>query len=71
MRIRRLGLGNPGDVAPIGKGLSELRIDHGPGYRVYYRSFDASLIILLCAGTKRSQPADIERAKRIAAQWKD
>jgi putative addiction module killer protein len=70
MRIRRLGLGNAGDVSPIGGGLSEMRIDHGPGYRVYYLRRGATLVILLCGGDKRTQQADIRRARQIAAKWK-
>ena len=71
MRIRRLGLGNPGDVQPIGERLSEMRIDHGPGYRVYYMQQGGALVILLCGGDKRTQQKDIVRAKEIAAEWKD
>ncbi len=70
MRIRRLGLGNPGDVRPIGEGLSELRIDYGPGYRVYYLQQGAVLVVLLCGGDKRTQQTDIARAKSLAAEWK-
>jgi len=70
MRIRRLGLGNPGDVQPIGDGLSEMRIDHGPGYRVYYMQQSAILVVLLCGGDKRTQQGDIDKAKRLAAEWK-
>ncbi len=70
MRIRRLGLGNPGDVQPIGDGLSEMRIDYGPGYRVYYMQQGAILAVLLCGGDKRTQQNDIDKAKRLAAEWK-
>lgn len=70
MRIRRLGLGNPGDVQPIGSGLSEMRIDYGPGYRVYYMQSRSVLIVLLCGGDKRSQQTDIDKAKRLAAEWR-
>ncbi|MBR7630924.1 type II toxin-antitoxin system RelE/ParE family toxin [Aeromonas popoffii] len=70
-RIRRLGLGNPGDVKPIGEGLSEMRIDYGPGYRVYYMTKGPIIIVLLCGGDKGTQARDIEQAKTIAAQWKD
>lgn len=59
VRLRRLSLGNPGDVAPIGAGVSELRIDYGPGYRVYYRTRGRSLVILLAGGDKRTQKRDI------------
>ena len=70
MRIRRLGLGNPGDVQPIGGGLSEMRIDYGPGYRVYYMKSGSVLVVLLCGGDKRTQQTDINRAKRLAAEWR-
>jgi putative addiction module killer protein len=58
LRVARLGFGNPGDVKPIGDGLSEMRVHHGPGYRV----------IILCGGDKSSQGRDIKRAKAIAAE---
>ncbi|HEV7691737.1 MAG TPA: type II toxin-antitoxin system RelE/ParE family toxin [Hyphomonadaceae bacterium] len=64
-RITRLRLGNPGDVRPIGDGISELRIDYGPGYRVYYVQRGDVLIILLCGGDKDSQPTDIAKAKEL------
>ena len=70
MRIRRLGLGNPGDVQPIGSGLSEMRIDYGPGYRVYYMKSGSVLVVLLCGGDKRTQQTDIDKAKRLAAEWR-
>ena len=69
-RIRRLSLGNPGDVKPVGSGVSEMRIDYGPGYRVYYLKRGEVLVVLLCGGNKRTQDADIRRALAIAAQWK-
>lgn len=65
-RIRRLSLGNPGDVEPVGEGVSELRIDYGPGYRVYYRQHGKTLVILLAGGDKRTQKRDIENAKELA-----
>jgi putative addiction module killer protein len=65
-RIRRLALGNPGDVRAVGEGISELRIDYGPGYRVFYKRRGEVLIIVLCAGDKRSQDSDILHAKQIA-----
>ena len=71
MRIRRLSLGNPGDVKPIGEGLSEMRIDYGPGYRVYFMERGNFLVILLCGGDKSSQKKDIVRAHEIAAEWED
>lgn len=69
-RIRRLSLGNPGDAKPVGSGVSEMRIDYGPGYRVYYLQRGEVLVVLLCGGDKRTQDADIRRALAIAAQWK-
>ncbi|OYV51482.1 MAG: hypothetical protein B7X10_00695 [Burkholderiales bacterium 21-58-4] len=69
-RIRRLSLGNPGDVKPAGAGVSEMRIAYGPGYRVYYVQRGAALILLLCGGDKNTQSADIKRAIEIAKDWK-
>lgn len=71
VRIRRLSLGNAGDVKPIGEGLSELRIDYGPGYRVYFMRRGPMIVVLLCGGDKGSQDRDIALAKNIAAQWKE
>ena len=65
-RIERLAAGNPGDVAPVGEGVSELRIDYGPGYRVYYKQFGGFLVILLAGGDKRTQVKDIKTALRLA-----
>lgn len=59
--------GNPGDHKPVGGGVNELRIDEGPGYRVYYTHRGAVLVILLCGGNKSTQQADIDRAKALAA----
>ena len=70
VRIDRLVSGNPGDVRPIGRGVSELRIDYGPGYRVYYLQEGDRLILLLCGGSKSSQQADIETAHQIAQDWR-
>ena len=64
-RIERLAAGNPGDVKPVGAGISEMRVDHGPGYRVYYVRRGSDLIVLLCGGDKKSQAKDIERAKEL------
>jgi len=66
VRIRRLSLGNPGDVRPVGAGVSELRIDYGPGYRVYFVQRGALLIILLAGGDKRTQSRDIQTALELA-----
>jgi putative addiction module killer protein len=71
VRIDRLALGNAGDAKPVGRGVSELRIDYGPGYRVYFTQRGSVVIVLLCAGTKRTQHADIKRAIEIATHWKD
>ena len=65
-RVRRLSLGNPGDVVPVGEGVSELRIDYGPGYRVYFVQRGEMLIVLLAGGDKRTQSRDIEKAKGLA-----
>jgi putative addiction module killer protein len=65
-RIERLIAGNPGDVKPAGEGVSELRIDYGPGYRVYFKRRGRELIILLAGGDKRSQARDIRNALRMA-----
>jgi putative addiction module killer protein len=71
VRIDRLGLGNPGDVKPVGDGVSEMRIDHGPGYRVYFAERHGTVVILLRGGTKKTQQQDIKEAKRIYKEWKD
>ena len=65
-RIRRLSLGNPGDVKPVGEGVSELRIDFGPGYRVYFIQRGETLVILLAGGAKRTQDRDIKTALQLA-----
>ena len=64
--IRRLALGNPGDVKPVGEGVSELRIDYGPAYRVYFTQRGTTVIVLLAGGDKSTQGKDIERAKELA-----
>jgi putative addiction module killer protein len=65
-RIKRLVEGNAGDVKPVGEGVSELRINYGPGYRVYFVRHGHQIIILLAGGTKRTQPTDIRMALRLA-----
>ncbi len=65
-RIERLATGNPGDVKPVGEGVSELRIDYGPGYRVYYKQFGRCVVILLAGGDKGTQARDIKTALRLA-----
>ena len=66
IRIRRLSLGNLGDVKPVGEGVSELRIDHGPGYRIYFVQRGAQLVVLLAVGDKSSQSRDIATAHEMA-----
>lgn len=66
VRIERLASGNAGDVKPVGEGISEMRIDYGPGYRVYFTKRGSELIILLAGGDKGSQSADIKVALRLA-----
>lgn len=66
VRIERLAEGNPGDVRPVGEGVSEMRIDYGPGYRVYYKKQGSKLVILLAGGDKRSQARDIKNALNLA-----
>ena len=68
-RLFRLANGLPGDVSPVGKGVSELRIHHGPGYRVYFQQRGTEIVILLCGGDKSSQSKDIETALRLASEW--
>ena len=66
VRIDRLALGNPGDVMSVGEGVSELRIDHGPGYRVYFLRRGTALVVLLAAGDKSTQDRDIQTALTLA-----
>ncbi len=68
VRTRRLAFGNPGDVRPVGEGVSELRIDYGPGYRVYFVQRGVVLIVLLCGGDKSSQDKDIQTARSLAKE---
>jgi len=71
VRLRRLSLGNAGDAKPVGAGVSELRIDYGPGYRVYFVKRGDILVILLCGGDKRTQDGDIAKAKAMAEGLKN
>jgi putative addiction module killer protein len=65
-RIRRMEMGNPGDSRSVGQGVLEMRIDYGPGYRVYYVHHGAHIVVLLCGGDKRTQQQDIKKALRVA-----
>jgi len=67
-RIRRLSLGNPGDVKPVAEGVSEMRIDYGPGYRVYFVRRGSALVVLLAGGDKRTQDRDIAVAHALARE---
>ena len=71
IRIRRLSLGNFGDVKLVGDGISELRIDYGPGYRVYFQRTGGLLVLLLIGGTKSTQQSDIAKAKKLAKEAKN
>lgn len=66
-RLKRLSMGNPGDCDPVGEGVHELRIDFGPGYRIYFGEHGGKLVILLCGGDKSTQKKDIKIAKKL---WK-
>ncbi len=66
VRVERLAAGNPGDVRPVGEGVSELRIDYGPGYRVYFKRQGRTVVVLLAGGGKGSQRDDVETALRLA-----
>lgn len=70
-RLDRLAFGHAGDVQSVGEGISELRIHHGPGYRVYFKRFGNTVIILLCGGDKSTQAEDIRTAKRLAVDWSE
>ena len=71
IRIDRLSRGNPGDVKAVGGGVSEMRIDYGPGYRIYFIRQGEVYVLLLCGGDKRTQDADIARAAALAKEWTD
>lgn len=68
-RLARLAYGLPGDVEPVGEGISELRIHYSPGYRIYFQQRNAVLIVLLCGGDKKTQARDIATAKKLAREW--
>ncbi|WP_413625121.1 type II toxin-antitoxin system RelE/ParE family toxin [Luteibacter sp. Lutesp34] len=68
-RLRRMSLGHPGDVRHVGEGVREMRIDHGPGYRLYYIHRQSVLVVLLTGGDKGSQQSDIAQAITLAAAW--
>jgi putative addiction module killer protein len=70
-RIGRLALGNPGDAKPVGDGISEMRIDYGPGYRVYFLRRATHVVVLLCGGDKSTQQDDIALARQLARQIRD
>jgi putative addiction module killer protein len=69
IRIRRLSLGNLGTVEPVGEGISELKIDHGPGYRVYFVQHGGHCVLLLVGGDKSTQARDIKKAKELARKY--
>lgn len=71
VRIERLAAGNPGDMKPVGEGVSELRIDFGPGYRVYFTKRGREVVILLAGGDKSTQATDIKTALRLARNLKE
>lgn len=70
-RLDRLAYGHGGDVQSVGQGISELRIHHGPGYRIYFQRNAGTIIVLLCAGDKSTQARDIKTARRLAQTWSE
>ncbi len=70
-RLARLSYGHAGDARPVGKGVSELRVHHGPGYRVYFRRRGSTIIVLLCGGDKSTQARDINLAWKLASETKE
>jgi putative addiction module killer protein len=70
-RLDRLAYGHIGDAAPVGDGISELRIHYGPGYRIYFHKQGNTVVILLCGGNKGTQTRDIKTAKRLVEEWMD
>lgn len=71
LRLARLAYGHTGDAEPIGKGVNELRIHYGPGYRVYFQRRGDTIYLLLCGGDKKSQARDIKTALRLADEWSE
>jgi putative addiction module killer protein len=71
LRLRRVALGNLGDYKPVGEGVYELRLDYGPGYRVYFGQEGNTIVVLLCGGDKRSQNQDITQAKKYWANYEN
>ena len=69
-RLRNVSLGNLGDARSVGQGIYEMRIHYGPGYRLYFIREGRSVVVLLCGGDKDSQSRDIERARRLALEWR-
>jgi len=67
-RVARLSFGNAGDAKPVGEGVSEMRVHYGPGYRVYYKQTNKTIIVMLCGGDKSTQKKDVRRAKKMAAE---
>jgi putative addiction module killer protein len=67
-RVARLRFSNAGDAKPVGEGVSEMRVHHGPGYRVYYKQTNKTIIVMLCGGDKSTQEKDVRRAKKMAAE---
>lgn len=70
-RLDRLSFGHVGDVGVVGRGISELRIHYGPGYRIYFHKRGDAILVLLCGGDKSTQTRDIKAAKRLAAEWSE
>ena len=70
-RVARMAEGNPGDVKPVGEGVSETRIDYGPGYRIYFANWRKTLIVLLGGGDKKTQVKDIKSARALWEAWKE
>ena len=68
VRVQRLEAGNPGDARDVGEGVSEMRIDYGPGYRLYYKRIGREIFLLLCGGEKGGQSKDIRHAKKLASE---